>query len=96
MLQGSNEGEAKGSQCPGRKITGGDKNSQQRRKYFLQYSKFVPKRPLVRIWGLQTLFLHRAPANIGTPLRCCPAQRFVQPVIRYEDIFQDIYGDSSC
>jgi len=45
MLQGRNEGEAKGPQCPGRQITGGAEKSQQRHKYFLKYSTFVPKRP---------------------------------------------------
>ena len=48
------------AQFPWRRITaaagGGHEKSQQRHKYFLQYSTFAPERPQVRTWGRQTCF----------------------------------------
>jgi len=65
--QGRNEG-ARGAQCPGRRIAGGAKMSQQCRKYFLQYRTFTSKRLQVRTWGRQTCFFPRTPSNVSTPL----------------------------
>jgi len=49
-------------------IAGDAKKSQQYHNYFLQYSTFASERPQVRIWGHQTCFLPRAPANFVTSL----------------------------
>ena len=51
-----------------RMTTVGAEKSQQCHKHFLQYSTFASERPHFRIWGRQTFFLPRAPANLVTPL----------------------------
>ena len=40
----------------GRRTAGGAEKSQQRNKYFVQYSTFAFERPQVRTWGRQTCF----------------------------------------
>jgi len=47
---------------------GSAEKSQQRHKYFLQYSTFASERHEVQTWGRQTCFLPRAPSNLVTPL----------------------------
>jgi len=53
----------------GRQINaGGAIKSQQRYKYFIDYSTFASERSQVWTWGRQTCFLPRAPSNLATPL----------------------------
>jgi len=56
-----------GHNNPGAKSMWDVEKYQQYRKYFLQYSTFVPKRPLVRTWRRQTCSLSRVPSHSGSP-----------------------------
>jgi len=65
------------------KITAGEtENSQQCRKYILQYSTFAFERPQSRTWWRQTCFLPRAPSNLVTPLH----RHYIYWII-YESVF---------
>jgi len=68
----------KGGAFPRRRITARDaEKSQQRHKYFLQYSTFASKKPQVRKWRRQTCFLPQAPSNLVTPLLTSYFPKFI-------------------